>query len=215
MENKFWNDYTKHKGPTSFPMHIIEKYAKGKILDLGCGDGTHAGMVRQFFDGEIYAIDPSDDIIAKAQHRYPDINFQPASAYELPYDDNFFDLVYAIDVIEHLKTPEKMLAEVKRVLKPDGIVIFQTPNYPIKRFYDFNNFLAKKNWRKNFKDDPTHFYKFTALKLKKMCSKFFEVKNFETRNIFLQGKIKILKNRRNKMPWILFGQKTIIILKKI
>ncbi|MFA6308021.1 MAG: class I SAM-dependent methyltransferase [Patescibacteria group bacterium] len=214
MENKFWNNYTKYKGPTSFPMGILEKYAKGNILDLGCGDGTHAGMVRKFFLGSIYAIDPSDDIIAKAKSRYQDINFQPASAYDLPYEDSFFDLVYAIDVIEHLKTPEKMLKEVERVLKSGGIVVFQTPNYPIKRLYDFNNFLAKKNWRHNFKDDPTHFYKFTAKHLKNMCSKYFEVVEFKTRNIFLQNKLKFLKNKRNKMPWILFGQKTIIILKK-
>lgn len=211
--SKFWDEYTKTKGATSFPMEILEKYIKGEVLDLGCGDGTHASMVRKFFDGNIYAIDPSEEIIEQAKRNYDNIFFKVASAYDLPYEDNFFDVVYAIDVIEHLKEPKKMLSEVRRVLKKDGIVIFQTPNYPIKRFYDFYNVISK-NWRSRFSDDPTHFYKFTALHLKKMCSEYFKVLEFKTRNIFLQNKLKFLKSRRDKMPWILLGQKTIIVLKK-
>jgi len=213
MDNKFWNNYTKYKKATSFPMDIIYKYAKGKVLDLGCGDGTHAGALRNNFDGEIYGIDPSDDIIRKAEERYKDINFKTASAYQLPYNDNFFDMIYAIDVIEHLKEPRKMLLEAKRVLKSGGVIIFQTPNYPIKRFYDFYNVISN-NWRSRFSDDPTHFYKFTALHLKKMCSEYFNVLEFRTRNIFLQNKLNFLKRKRDKMPWILFGQKTIVVLKK-
>jgi ubiquinone/menaquinone biosynthesis C-methylase UbiE len=212
--SKFWDKYTSQKSFTSFPMHILKDYAKGNVLDLGCGDGTHAGMVREFFTGQIYAIDPSEQIINKAKNNFSDINFKTASAYKLPYQDNFFDLIYSIDVIEHLKEPQKMLIEVQRILKPGGVIIFQTPNYPIKRVYDFYNVIAKKNWRQSFKDDPTHFYKFTALKLKKMCSKYFVVIDFMTRNIFLEKKLKFLKNKKDKMPWILFGQKSIIILKK-
>lgn len=215
MDTQFWNDYTKNKGATAFPADIFKRYARGRILDLGCGDGTHADIVYRLGQVEVYGIDPSDDIIRLAQSRYPGINFQAASAYNLPYEDNFFDFVYLIDVIEHLKEPAKMLAEVRRVLKPGGIVAIQTPNYPIKRLYDLYNFVGKNHWRHSLKDDPTHFSKFTALGLRRLCAKHFSVIEFRTRNIFVEDKIKILgilKKRGNPFT-ILFGQKTIVILK--
>ncbi len=216
MNNKFWNDYTEFKGATSFPMEILQSYAEGKILDLGCGDGTHVGLLIRMAGKpvEMYGIDPSDNIIAVAQKRFPEAKFQAGSAYQLPYAENFFDLVYAIDVIEHLHEPKKMLAEVRRVLKPDGIMIIQTPNYPIKRFYDYYNYFTKRNWRTSPADDRTHFYKFNAWHLKKMCSEFFTVVDFMTRNILGENRVKFLKKIKKNIFGIFLGQKTIIILKK-
>ena len=190
----FWDNYTKNKGATSFPFELLEKYSTGNILDLGCGDGTHAKSVDDLGVGDVFGIDLSGYIIDKAKNKYPDVNFKKASAYELPYDDNFFDFIYSIDIIEHLKTPEKMLKEVKRVLRKDGICIIQTPNYPVKRLYDFYNTVFKKSFKRSFRDDPTHFYKFTSLGLKRMCSKYFTIIEFKTRNIFLENKLKFLKN---------------------
>jgi len=217
MDAQFWNDYIKNKSVTltSFPEDILKKYGRGKVLDLGCGDGTHANTVAKFGQTEVYGIDPSDDIIRLARSHYPQVHFQAGSAYELPYGDNFFDFVYLIDVIEHLKEPAKMLSEVRRVLKPGGIVAIQTPNYPIKRLYDLYNFVGKNHWRQSLKDDPTHFTKFTALGLKKLCAQFFTVMEFRTRNILAENKIKVLGKwkQQGNLFTILFGQKTIIILK--
>lgn len=209
-----WDNYTINKGATSFPFEILKKYSNGNILDLGCGDGTHARGVYDLSVGNVFGIDISDYIISRAKDMHPGIKFKRASAYKLPYKDNFFDFIYSIDIIEHLDYPEKMLEEASRVLKDGGVFVIQTPNYPVKRLYDFYNSISKKGFNRSIKDDPTHFYKFTSFKLKKMCSRYFTVIGFKTRNIFLENRLKFLKNKKNKMPWILFGQKTIIILKK-
>ncbi len=212
-----WNNYNKNKKTTSFPLFLLEKYIKGNVLDLGCGEGVYIKRIKKINHSiNAYGVDISSEIIKKAKKEASDIDFQSASVYQLPYLDNFFDLIYSIDVIEHLDNPEKMLKEVKRILKPGGIFIIQTPNYPIKRVYDFYNVVSKKNWRHSFKDDPTHIYKFNTFKLKSMCQKFFKIVDLRVRNIFLEKKISFVEKIKKKKYIISFvlGQKTIIILKK-
>ena len=54
-----WSEYTeKHYGATWFPKEILQKYAKGRILDIGCGIGKHLGSIENF--EEKYGIDPSE-----------------------------------------------------------------------------------------------------------------------------------------------------------
>ncbi len=212
-DNNFWNEYTRDRKITYFPKKFFELYAKGKILDLGCGDGQHAMTASHY--GKVWAIDYSDEIIKTAAQRYPDINFYHASAYNLPFEDNFFDFIYSVDVIEHLEEPRKMVSEAKRVLKPNGILIIQTPNYPIKRIYDFYNGFFKKGFGKQFDDDPTHVYKFNYYHLKKLLLNDFKVVSVYPRNIFgikddnLFGKLIF-----NSAFGLFLSQKTIAVCKK-
>jgi len=208
-----WSEYTeKHCGVTWFPEEIFKKYAKGKILDIGCGIGKHLSSIKNF--EEKYGVDPSELAIKKSRESFPDCKFIVGSSYNLPFKENFFDLVYSIDVIEHLKFPEKMLAEVKRVLKPNGILIIQTPNYPIKRLYDLINWLNPKSWRKSWKDDPTHISKYSYFKLKKTLNKYFKILEIFPRNILLENRILLMKKIKNTFLGKIFGQKIIVVCQK-
>ncbi len=208
----FWDTYTDNKYATSFPMKDVAAYVNGKILDIGCGDGTHAKMAASYAE-EVYGIDYSPDVIERAKVNMPNGHFLAASAYELPFEDNMFDTIYSVDVIEHMETPEKMLLEAARVLKPGGFLILQTPNYPIKRLYDMYNTIRGSAGRTSFSDDPTHVYKFSASLLKKMVSKHLFVKKVYSRNVFMEGRFSCIKKWREKggKSSILLGQKTIII----
>jgi len=64
------------------------------------------------------------------------IEFLVASAYELPFEDNSFDYIVSSEVIEHLKYPEKMLLEIKRVWNKKGKIIISTPIKFIKNHQD-------------------------------------------------------------------------------
>lgn len=153
--------------------------------------------------------------IEKAKKNFTSCEFTVGSAYNLPYGDDFFDLVYAIDVIEHLEYPSKMLIESKRVLKMGGTLIIQTPNYPVKRIYDFINWLnPKKGWRKTWRDDPTHFSKFSHFKLRNLLNKHFKIIELKPRNILLENRIKLIKKLKNTSLGKIIGQKTIIISQK-
>ena len=145
-ENKFKdNTYLEvtygHKEFTSYPSqlakHLFEKYdlkSKSKILDLGCGRGE---FLRGFIDCGMqgYGFDMSDsakNLCHDAEIKVGDLNER------LPYDDNFFDVIYSKSVIEHLYYPEKITIEANRILKPGGLIITMCPNweYFIKDFWD-------------------------------------------------------------------------------
>ncbi len=101
---------------------------KGKILDIGCGAGNMAKGIKYYRpDLEIYGIDISEKAIQIAKHRSQGIQFILGKGEQLPYKDNFFDAIVMYDVLEHIEKPEKILQEVQRVLKENGIVHIFSP----------------------------------------------------------------------------------------
>lgn len=208
-----WNEYTKsNKGPTWFPKEILDKYAKGKILDIGCGTGQHLGAIKNF--EKKCGVDPSETAIKEAQDSFSDCEFVIGSTYHLPYKDDYFDLVFSVDVVEHLEYPEKMVAETKRVLKQNGVCIMQTPNYPIKRFYDFVNWLNPRSFRKSFKDDETHVSKFNYFNLKYILERHLHIIEVRPRNVLLESRFKLARKIKDSFLGKIVGQKIVIVSKK-
>lgn len=104
------------------------KDVRGKVLDVGCGAGAFTGSLKQRGpELEVYGVDISKKAIKLAKKDFPDINFSVASAYQLPFPDNFLDGAVVKCVLEHLEDPAKALAELKRVLKPGGLFYSITP----------------------------------------------------------------------------------------
>ena len=112
-----------------------------KILEIGCGRGE---FLNEFFLSGLdsYGIDFSDFV----KNFFPKLKFKSVDLEneKIPYDDNYFDIVYSKSVIEHFYYPEKIFQEAYRVLKPGGIIITLTPEwqYIYKSFYeDFTHLL--------------------------------------------------------------------------
>jgi 2-polyprenyl-3-methyl-5-hydroxy-6-metoxy-1,4-benzoquinol methylase len=105
---------------------------KGKMLDVGCGLGHFCRYLRaKCVDAEIWGIDFSPWAIRHAKKLAEQIGakiqFVVGEALDLPFQDNFFDIVVAMEILEHLSEPEKFMEEAKRVLKPGGRIFFTTP----------------------------------------------------------------------------------------
>lgn len=95
-----------------------------KILDVGCASGRMANEISKIFpDAKITGVDVYQKAIALGRKKYPHIKFLVSDAHKLPFDKNSFDLVICYEVIEHLVDPAKALAEIKRVLKKDGLAL--------------------------------------------------------------------------------------------
>lgn len=94
-----------------------------RILDIGCGPGTITKDLAQYVPkGEIIGIEPTQGLIDEANSQLlpSNVKFQIGSAYELPFDDESFDIVHAHQVFVHLKDPVSALKEARRVLKKGG-----------------------------------------------------------------------------------------------
>ena len=97
----------------------------GSYLDIGSGTGELIQLVRDKFNVSCYAVDYTDTLMQDENQKVDVVDLNYCS---LPYDDNFFDAITFTEVIEHLEDHRKILKEINRVLKKDGVLIVTTPN---------------------------------------------------------------------------------------
>jgi SAM-dependent methyltransferase len=95
---------------------------RGRVLDVGCGAGSVAKAVKRARpDLQVCGCDISQAALELAAADAQEVAFQLAGAEHLPYGDAEFDAVWIFDVLEHVDSPESVLAEVARVLRPGGV----------------------------------------------------------------------------------------------
>lgn len=96
-----------------------------RVLDLGCGNGRYL----PFFEErkvDYFGVDNSERLIKIAKNKYPKRRFQVGEALNLFFPNNFFDKVYSIAVLHHIPSGKlriQFLQEIKKVLKPEGLLI--------------------------------------------------------------------------------------------
>jgi len=106
---------------------LASRYIRGDVLDIGCGPG----IIIPFLDaGQRYVgIESSWEFVAYLSQRFPQRRFYNYNVDEEPLelDDEGFDTVLLVAVIEHLAHPEKVLSEIQKYLRPGGSLIITTP----------------------------------------------------------------------------------------
>ena len=103
-----------------------------RILDIGCGNGLYGVTLKNTFNSkEIYGVDLARE---KAEENGVEFSCTDVDNSPLPYKDEFFDLVFAGEVIEHMLHPDHFLSEIYRVMKQNSYCIITTPN--IANWYD-------------------------------------------------------------------------------
>ncbi len=129
-----WNEIFKEKGKFFHTPHKdIQKAVKlikrgGKVLDLGCGTGRHTVMLaKKGF--QVYGLDNAPSGLKQCKEWLDKLglkgNLKLASCYKrFPYKDDYFDALISVQVIHHarLKDIEVCIKEMKRVLKPGGVI---------------------------------------------------------------------------------------------
>lgn len=106
-----------------------QNYNFEKILDVGCGGGAFSLILKQELNArELYGIDISEERVRLANSNGVQAFQRDTDCEDFPFEDNFFDAVFALEHIEHLYNPDHALDEVYRVLKPEGFFVLSTPN---------------------------------------------------------------------------------------
>ena len=99
---------------------------KTKILNIGCGTGGTIATLEKY--GQLTNVDTSKEAIRHLKKRGIK-NVTQVEGLVLPYKNNSFDIVIALDVLEHIENDSKALKEWYRVLKPEGKLLITVPAY--------------------------------------------------------------------------------------
>ncbi len=126
-----------------------------KVLDIASGEGYGSNLLAGFAE-HVTGVDISEEAILHASTAYKKENlcFKQGSALDLPFEKETFDVVVSFETLEHVSDHQKMISELKRVLKPNGILIISTPEksvYSDQTNY-FNPFHEKELYEDEFID---------------------------------------------------------------
>ncbi len=110
----------------------VAEPVEGKILDIGCNDGTFSKVVLDASGADqLVGIDVVKKTVDWAESHWGKtgkMKFMVADAHKLPFNSESFDAVFALEVLEHVFDPIKVLNEVKRVLNRNGYAVFLVPS---------------------------------------------------------------------------------------
>ncbi len=113
--------------PEVFFAGLLGEMMPPQVLDVACGTGGFTEMLRGSLQsyGQIIGIDVREDAVAKANENRPDqsVRFEVMDAAEITFPNDTFDLVSCAFSLHHMPDPQAVLAEMRRVLKPDGTLL--------------------------------------------------------------------------------------------
>ena len=123
------------------------------FLDLGCGKGENCHLIRSIHpNAKIFGVDIADEDIVPDYIEYKKVDLEQEN---LPYEDETMDVILLTHVLEHLTKYYNLANEIKRVLKKDGLLYLEAPNWTSTLLPSFN-IKRHKHGPINFYDDPTH-----------------------------------------------------------
>lgn len=119
---------------------LLSKTKPKRVLEIGCGEGHIVEIVKKMFPECYYvAVDIDNELIKLAKERGADeIGISETDPIKLPYEDNSFDLVLMIEVLEHLHKPYEAIVEAKRLTKKHFLA--SVPREPLFRTLNFISF---------------------------------------------------------------------------
>lgn len=142
---------------------IAQDTPAARVLEVGCGEGE---IARRLFErwGDVTALDLPDAGLRADWAGVPGPRFLHGDAEQLPFEDNSFDVLVSVEVLEHLKDPERALREYARVARTH--LLLSVPREPLFRM---GNFFTGR-YVKDFGNTPGHLNHWSTPAFIRFCS---------------------------------------------
>jgi O-antigen biosynthesis protein len=128
--------------PDQMSEHLMESEHRGRylwaadlangleVIDAGCGTGYGSEIIAAAGASRVVGVDIAQDAIdyARSSSSHATSEFHVGSLHELPFADASFDMAVCFEVIEHVEEQPRAIAELRRVLKPGGVLAISSPN---------------------------------------------------------------------------------------
>jgi len=195
VRNLFWNR-----------IRTALKFAKiddnSIVLDIGCNTGHLLRTLRKSNSAcECWGIDVEPKIVTL---KIENCKFKVADARKTPFENDYFSVIFATDILEHIKDVDAAITEIKRILKNDGIFVLCGPTE--SWFYKFCRLLLTGTFSKNvvinkpsFRGEiDFHFHTIYELEKKFESNKFIKLKQKLLPGFFFPTLFRITKYTKAK-----------------
>jgi SAM-dependent methyltransferase len=142
-----------------------------QAIELGCGEGHSTKRLRSLLPDHIrlVASEYVDHLVPVARQNNPGVPISQESAYETRHKDESFDLVFFLEVLEHLDYPDKALQELSRITKKDGYLILGVPREPLWCVLN----MARGKYLKSLGNTPGHLNHWSTTGIRAFIEKHF------------------------------------------
>ena len=151
--------------PRKLCTHIYERFYRARaiaaqdlsFLDVGCSKGTHLDLFRAVFLSQNpqlsfkgFGSDVRDEGIGERGFEFRSCDLERE---KLPFESDYFECVYSKSVCEHVLNADNMFSEIRRVLKPGGMLVCMTPDWKSQMTHFWDDYTHVKPWtRKGLRD---------------------------------------------------------------
>lgn len=134
--------------------HFLYREKIGKIIDIGCGAGFYFNFFKNLGFKELHGLEYDKENIEKAKelNKGVEVKLIKSDVRNLSnlYEKNYFDVAVSLGLIEHFKYPVDIIRRILTVVKKDGVIILEMPNFRNCFYYSTNirrkNFLPFHLW---------------------------------------------------------------------
>lgn len=149
---------------------FIEANPVQRVLEVGVGEGFLSGYLSEKFpEKQFTGVDFNPADIERLKRLFPSIQARVGSAYDLGDLSSDFDLVICAEVLEHLETPDRALAEIQR-LGPRRVIL----SVPHEPFFRLSNLLAGNNVRR-LGNDSDHINHWNPTSFRRLIEPRFDI----------------------------------------
>jgi 2-polyprenyl-6-hydroxyphenyl methylase/3-demethylubiquinone-9 3-methyltransferase len=141
-----------------------------RVLDVGCGEGYFTAELARAGAATVGA-DVSQEALRRARDRHPELELLPIAPHgPWPLPDAAFDIVWAGETIEHVADTAAWLSEVRRVLRPGGVLLLSTPAHG--RTVVLALALSERRFDRHFDPRSDHLRFYSARTLRQLLAEF-------------------------------------------